>query len=95
MANEKVLKASIEDNAIVIRISIDDLVEVVENAPEANYKVTDKHAFAVAIVDTLQDGDWTGAGETGATSLEVFFDDAVIEAYSNGCDGLIDLDDED
>jgi hypothetical protein len=81
-------EAVIEDGAIVIRVPLTALPQVVEGAwalgsLETRYVVTDTEAFAKDLVRALNDED-----EQGTTLVHKMFDDAINEALEQGAEGI-------
>ena len=88
-------QAVIKGGAIVIRIPIKNLPQVVEGAwalgaLDTRWKITDAPAFAEALVDELNRED-----EEGTTMIHKMFDAAINEALEQGAEGIEEHKDQD
>lgn len=88
-------QAIIEDGAIIVRIPLENLPQVVEGAwalgsLESRWKVTDAQVFATELVRALNDED-----EQGTTRIHKMFDAAINEALEQGAEGIEEHEDQD
>ena len=88
-------KAVIEDNAIVIRVPLASLPQVVEGAwalgsLDTRWKLTNVPLFARDFVRELNSED-----EEGTTMVHRMFDAAINEALEQGAEGIEEHDDQD
>jgi hypothetical protein len=86
--------AVIEDGVIIIRLPIENLPAVVEGSwaaggMDVRFKVTDTKAFAKDLVAELDRED-----DAGTTRIHKMFDGAIIEAISEGAEGIEKHDDQ-
>ena len=82
------VKVAVEDDSIVIRVSINDLVFIVENDPEFNYKIVDKEKFAVMMCRALENSKSFSNNE-GMNAMEELFKNAYESVYEEGCDDVM------
>ena len=87
-------KAVIEDNAIVIRVPLASLPQVVEGAwalgsLDTRWKLTNVPLFARDFVRELNSED-----EEGTTMVQRMFDAAINEALEQGAEGIEEHDDQ-
>lgn len=82
------IRALVEGENIVIRVSIKDLIWVVENDPEYTYKVHDPKKFAEAIVFELENSKSFRNNE-GMNAMEELFQNAYERVYENGEDAVM------
>lgn len=87
--------AIIKDDAIIIRVPLKTLPEVVEGAwtlgaLDMRCKLTDIPAFAKALVGALNDED-----EEGTTLIHQMFDKAINDTLENGAEGIDEHEDQD
>lgn len=88
-------RAVIDDGAIVIRVALDALPQVVEGAWACNklpvrYKLTNVEAFARDLVTELN-----REAEDGTTRVHVLFDGAIEEALEQGAEGIEEHEEQD
>lgn len=81
-------QATIEDGAIVIRVSLDALPMVLEGTWamgkfDTRYKITDPNEFAKELVCALNRED-----EQGTTAIHEMFDQAILDAIEGGAFGI-------
>lgn len=81
-------QAIIEDGALVIRVPLKNLPQVVEGAwalgsLETRWKVTDVSAFAKELCLALNEED-----EQGTTTIHKMFDAAISDALDSGAEGI-------
>ncbi len=87
--------AAIENGAIVIRVSLAALPQVVEgawalHALDKRWKLTDVPTFAKELVHELNRED-----EQGTTMIHRMFDTAINEALEQGAEGIEEHEDQD
>ena len=87
-------EAKIEKDAIVIRIPVKDVPQLVEgawasNAMDTRYRVTNAAVFAKELVTRINDED----GE-GTTAIHRLFDAAIEEALEQGAEGIEEHEDQ-
>lgn len=88
MANH-LIRAKIEDEEIVIRVKIKDLVFIVENDPEYKYKVLNENKFAKEVVFEINDGTSLCNIHTGVRDIENLFQRAYESVSENGDDDVM------
>lgn len=88
MANEKLIKISVEGNDIVIRVSLEDMKFIVENDPEYNYKIHDLQQFGKEMVFELENSK-SHRNNEGMTAVEEVFQEAYESVYQQGEDSVI------
>lgn len=88
-------KATIEDGAIVIRVPLRSLAQIIEGAwalraLDRRWKLIDPQVFAKAMVREMNDED-----EEGTTSIHRMFDRAINLAIEQGAEGIEEHEDQD
>ncbi|EHM01188.1 hypothetical protein HMPREF9946_02192 [Acetobacteraceae bacterium AT-5844] len=88
-------QAVIEDGAIIIRVPLENLPQVVEGAwalgaLETRYKVTDTRVFAKELLSALNCED-----EQGTTPIHKLFDAGINAALDQGAEGIEEHEDQD
>ncbi len=81
--SEKLIKCAVEGDDIVIRVSIDDLVSIVETDPTFAYKVHDKKQFAKEMVFELEESR-SYSNNDGINAVEELFQNAYEKVYEQG-----------
>ena len=92
MEDKSLIRIGIEENEIVIRCKVDDLIFIAENDPENNYQITDKKEFGKQIVFQLQNME--SQYESHINVIEGAFEKAYNHVYEDGDDCMTQKDDE-
>lgn len=82
------IQAAVEGTDIIIRVSIDDLVFVVENDPEYSYKVINKERFAKEICFELENSR-SFRNQDGMNAMEEMFQNAYEKVAEQGDDEIM------
>lgn len=86
MENKELPKISYTNDEVVIRISKQDLISVIESRVDGVYKVERPEFVCQAIADKFVDYQTSNGKETGFTALQELFDVIIDEIVEDGDD---------